>query len=820
MKKIDWKKANWQGLLPYGVAIVVFLVIAMCYCAPVFNGKVLTSVDTNLWKGGAQESLEYAEKTGETTWWTNSMFGGMPTIQVSGKFTSTSWMQSLHTVVDGFFVGDKRPVGLIFAYFIGFFLMLLCFGVHPWLSLIGGLAMGLSSYFFLIIPVGHLSKADALCLLAPMVGGAYAIFRKRYGLGIPVVLLSGMLSVTLHPQMTYYVGLLMVVLAMAELYIHIREQRWKDLGIGVGILLVCSLLIFGTKYSWWQMNQSYLQETMRGGHSDLSASEEFADESEMVSGGLDIDYATAWSYGKAETFTLLIPNLMGGSSSYDVGNHSVLYEQMVHSHVPKAAAEKFCKTVPAYWGDKKFTYGGIYVGAIVCFLFLLGLLIVPGAHKWALLAATILSVLLAWGRNFMPLTQFFFDYVPMYNKFRAVESILVIAEITMPLLGFLGLKRIFESEDKKPYRRPLLLAAGVTMAICLFFALFGHLLFDFTSSYDAQWQEKAGRFYDMVLDQRASMLRSDSWRSLIFIALGAGVLWLYITDKLKRGYTYALLGLLIVADMLPIDRRYFSGDNFVSKQQNERLFAIQPWEEKILQDTALDFRVYNRSTKVYKESRTSYRLKSIGGYSAVKLRRYQDLIDEHLSHDNVAVFNMLNTKYIIIGDSIVLNPQAFGNAWFVDSVFFVGTPNEESAALWSTDLRHTAVADEQFADVLTVASPDAATLSDSTEAEIVMTSYAPNELNYRCCTERSRVAVFSEIYYKDGWHLFVDGVEQPIGRVNYVLRAAVIPAGSHALRMYFEPSALQLDKWSLMCIVLVLLISLGSIGWALYRKLR
>jgi len=824
MKKIDWKK-----ILPYGVALAVFMVIAIGYCAPVLDGKVLQAIDSDNWKSAAHESMEYTEQTGEMTWWTNSMFGGMPTIQISGKLPSAQWTDALHTVVNGFFTGDMRPIGIVFSYFLGFFIMLLCFGLNPWLSMIGGLAMGLSSYFFVIIPVGHLSKADALGFIAPMIGGIYAIFRKRYSLGVPVVLVFGILSITLHPQMTYYVGLLLGIMLVAECYIHISEKRWKDLGISTAVLLVCGLLLFGTKLSWWQMNQSYLKETMRGGHSELTVSGEKTaeeDETEEDGGvfrqqsGLDITYATYWSYGKAETFTLLIPNMMGGSSNYDVGEQSVLYKAMVKGGISKSAAKQSCQQVPAYWGDKKFTGGAVYVGAIVCFLFVLGMMIVPGAYKWALLIATIFSIVLAWGRNFMPLTQLFFDYFPMYNKFRAVESILVVAEITMPLLGFLGLKRIFEAEDKKPYLRPVFIAAGVTGGICLIFGLLGGIFFDFTSQYDAQWKENVGKFYEAILDQRAAMLRADAWRSLLFIVMAAVVLWLYLADKLKRGYVYALLGVLIVADMVPVDRRFFDKDNFVSKRDSNRRFAMQAWEEQILQDRSLDVRVLNLTGNPFKEARTSYRLKSIGGYSAAKLRRYQDLIDAHLKHDNWEVVNMLNTKYIITKEGVTENPEAYGNAWLVDSVKYVHTADEESAALWTTDLRHVAVADEQFAKVLDVHRAETTVVPACDREEIVMNSYAPNELTYTVRTNSNRVAVFSEIYYKDGWHLYIDEVEQPIGRVNYVLRATVIPAGEHQVRMYFEPEAVKTDKWSVACIILSLLVSLGAIGWGIYRRLR
>ncbi|MCQ2343130.1 MAG: hypothetical protein MJZ75_06570, partial [Paludibacteraceae bacterium] len=754
MKNFDWKK-----LLPYLVAIIVFVVIAMLYCSPLLEGKVLQAGDVNNWKGAAQEAREFYDREGYSPWWTNSMFGGMPTYQITGNMPSSVIRGKVEHVVHFGFFDDLNAIGIIAAYFFGFFLMLICFGVNPWLSLVGGLAIGLSSYFFLIIPAGHITKAAGLGFLAPMIGGFYAVFRKKYWLGAPLVTIYGILGINLHPQMTYYVCMLLGIMAIAELYVHIAEKRWKDLGVGVGILLICGLFIFGTKLSWWQMNQSYLKETMRGGHSELTQPD--VDKSKPA--GLDIDYATAWSYGKAETFTFLIPNFMGGASGYNVGDKSVLYDGLVKARVPRGSAKQFCQSAPTYWGEKAFTSGPVYMGAIICFLFVLGLIIVPGPYKWALLIATVFSVLLAWGRNFMPFTQLFYDYFPMYNKFRAVESILIVVEITMPLLGFLALQQLTSSPagESRKGARPVFIAAGITAGICLIFALFGGVFFDFTSSYDEQWKGQVGELYTLILDQRAAMLKADAWRSFIFIALAAVVLWLYTADKLKKGYVYALLGVLVLADMVPVDRRFFNKDNFVSKKDGDRYFAMQPWEEQILQDKSLDYRVLNVAANTFNDSRTSYRLKSVGGYSAVKLRRYQDLIDAHISRNNWNVLNMLNTKYIITRDGVYPNPQAFGNAWFVDSLLCVNTPDAESDALNTLDLRRMAVMDTTFVanqaysrglqGSLPTADRRRTDGESRDDATIVLSSYAPNRLTYEAQTLSDRLVVFSEIYYPYDW---------------------------------------------------------------------
>lgn len=816
MKNLDWKK-----VVPYVVAIVAFFVVALVYCAPLLEGKVLQAGDVNNWKGAAHEVQVFAQETGETSWWTNSMFGGMPTYQITGKLPSSSVASVLTNIANGFMTGDYAVIGLLFAYFFGFFLLLRCFGVNPWISIAGGFAIGLSTYFLLIIPAGHMTKATAIGFLAPVIGGFYAIFRRNYWLGVPLVLLYGIMGVVCHPQMTYYYCMLLGVMGCAELYIHIREKRWKDLGISLAVLIGCVLLIYGTKLSWWQMNNSYLKETMRGGHSELTQS---ANVQQAENTGLDIDYATAWSYGKAETLTLLIPNYMGGCSGYDLGKDSQLEQDLKKMGVPARQAKGFCQGAPTYWGEKAFTSGPVYVGAIICMLFVLGLLIVPGPYKWALLIATLFSITLAWGRNLMGWTELFFNYFPMYNKFRAVESILVVAEVTIPLLGFLALKELMTSDNDKQKRNRTMvwIAGGVTAAICLIVALFGGA-FDVTSSYDAQWKNQVGpQIYDAILNQRHAMMTSSAWRSLLFVVLGTATLLLYTWKRdIKNSIIVlaAVLGGLVLADMIPVNRHFFNNSNFVTKKDGDRYFAMQPWEEQILQDKSLDYRVFNLAANTFNDARTSYRLKSIGGYSAAKLRRYQDLIDAHISQNNWAVIDMLNTKYIITRDGQVhQNINAMGNAWFVDSVLLVDTPDEESEALRTLNLRTTAVADKTFADMLDVTKPECSSLMAFDEDRITLTSYKPNELIYDSQNERNKVAVFSEIYYPHDWHLYIDGEEAPIARVNYTLRAAVIPAGIHIVRMVFEPQVLGLDAWCIALIVLAIVLSVALFCYPLFRR--
>ena len=850
--KIDWKK-----IVPYAVAIVAFVAVAMVYCAPLLEGKVLMQGDVNNWKGAAQEARVFYDEHGYSPWWTNSMFSGMPTYQITGSLQSNQLRAALEHVLHSGFQGNWQLIGIIFAYFFGFFLMLRCFKVNPWLSIIGGFAIGFSTYFFLIIPAGHVTKAIALGFLPPIIGGFYAIFRKQYWLGAPLVVIYGLVSITHHPQMTYYIFMLIGILACAELYIHIKDKAWKDLGIGVGVLAISLLLIVGTKLSWLEMNQSYLKETMRGGHSELNKpTPDPSLKGREKSAGLDIDYATAWSYGVGETMTFLIPNWEGGASGYNVGANSDLCETMRQNGVPKRSAEQFCGQVPTYRGEKAFTSGPVYMGAIVCFLFVLGLLIVSGPYKWALLVATLFSVALAWGRNMMWLTELFFNYFPMYNKFRAVESILVVAEITMPLLGMLGLQKIVNKEIEWNKLRPaLFIAGGVTGGLCLVMALFAGAI-DVTSSYDAQWASQVPAWLkDAILDERVAMIKADAWRSLIFILLGGGAIYWYSYQAMRREgerqwLLYAALAVLVLADMIPVNKRFFGNDHFVKAKDADAYFAIQPYEQQILEDESY-YRVLNLATNTFNDARTSYRLKSIGGYSAAKLRRYQDLIDEHISKEmnplmqtvmrtqgfmlpdenagkDFPVLNMLNMKYAVVPlqggkQAPVQNPYAMGNCWFVDEVILVDTPDEECAALRTLDLHKQAVADKKFAAALDVTKPEVAPLMAFDENVIELTSYQPNCLEYVAMTEQNKVAVFSEIYYPYDWHLYMvnangEQVEIPLARVNYALRAAVIPAGAHQLRMVFEPHALKTDKASMAILILALLLSVGALTWPLWRK--
>ncbi len=807
--KIDWKK-----LAPYLAIIGIFIVSSAIYFWPALQGKIVYGGDNINGTAAVQEGWNYFLQTGDNSYWTNSQFSGMPAYQIGGfRYTATRILYPLYRF---FHWGARNVYFLMLFYLIAFFSLLRTFKIDKWLSLAGAFAISLSSYFFVIIAATHNAKCIAITWMTMALVGFLLTMRHKYALGAILIMLFIPLGFYIHPQMAYYICMLMGVLYLAEIYIHARAKEWKQLGIATIVFLASFGVGLGIGASGFFANREYAKETMRGGHSDLV---KVTDETNKTE-GLDLDYATAWSYGKAETMTFLIPNYMGGASGYNVGDKSILYDKLVKARVPRSSAKQFCQSAPTYWGEKMFTSGPVYIGAIVCFLFLLGLLIVPGPYKWALLFATLMSIFLAWGKNMLWLTELFFNYFPQYNKFRAVESILIVAEITMPLLGFMGLQQLIENkENDKKNSLYILIAGGVTAFICLIFALFGSSICSFTSSYDAQWKSQVGdEIYRMILDQRAAMMKADAWRSFGFVIAATILLYAYVKKNFKTLYLGLGLTALIILDMWSVDKRFCNDSLFVNTKERDKAFKMQAWEEQILQDQDY-YRVFNLTGNPFNEARTGYRLHSVGGYSAAKLRRYQDLIDEHLSRMNMNVYNMLNTRYFVVKGNngaprVEYNPEAFGNAWFVDSVVVVNTANEESEALRTLDLRKVAVTDSTFAKYLNSRS----SAKDET-ARVEFLSYSPKRLEYETESQVEKVLVFSEIYYPYGWKATIDGKEAELFRINYMLRAMHVPAGDHKIVMVFEPESVRKGNMvAITCIVILVLTILGSIGYYCFRK--
>lgn len=802
----------------YLVAAVVFVLLAFIYCKPQLSGKVVSAGDNTNATAAVQEAVRYTQETGDHTWWIGNMFSGMPDYQVGGgQYESAKLLAPFERILHR---GHWNTAWIFIIYFFCFFVLLRSFDIDKWLSIVGSIAISLSSYFIVIIAAGHNGKTSTIALISVVIAGLYLIFRKKYGLGAIFVMLFSAIGFSTHPQMAYYLFMMMGLLWIAELWIHIREKRVRDFIIGTAIFVLSLGIGMGTGTSNIFVNSEYAEQTMRGGHSDIVAEGETSEEANAK--GLDIEYATQWSYGIDETMSFMIPGFMGGANSIDVGTDSKLYKTLVGQGVAARSAADFCKNVPMYWGDQPFTSGNVYMGAIICFLFLLGLLIVEGPYKWALLAATLFSTALAWGHNCMWLTELFFKYFPLYNKFRAVSSILIVAEIAMPLLGFLAIKQIMDGTvDKKKLFKSLYIAGGVTGGICLLFALFGGAMFSFTSQYDASWSGSLpGWLYEAIVDQRAALLRSDSFRSFLFIAAAFCLLWIYAKGKLKNGWMIAILGVLVIADMWPVDKRYFNDDYFVTPKQNNNAFTLQPYEEQLLQDPS-HFRVFNLTTNTWNDARTSYYLKSIGGYHAAKLRRYQDLIDQHLSVMHWPVIGMLNAKYIIVpGEDGTpqpqINPYALGNAWFVDKLYVVDNANEESDALNMIDLSHEAVLEKTFTQYI----PDYEPVIPE-DASVVLNKYTPKELDYTCSSSQPGTVVFSEIYYPYGWKATIDGQAVDHYRVNYMLRAVNVPAGQHNIHFIFDPDSVRKgDTIAVICIILMYLASAVIICIGIFKCFR
>ena len=809
-------KAFFKKYGAYPVAAVVFIIVAFAYCFPVLQGKVIYAGDNLTAESASRETVKYTEDTGDYSWWTGSMFCGMPDYQIGGgHYKSSSWLSPLTSI---FHRGHSHTAWVFIIYFICFFALLRSFDIDEWLCIVGSIAMALSSYFIVIIAAGHNGKTSTIALISVVMAGFYLIFRKKYALAVILAMVFTAIGFSTHPQMAYYIFMMIGLCWFAELYTHIKEKRIKDFVVAT-LLFVSSVGIgMGTSCSNVFANAEYTRETMRGGHSDLSTS----DGTQVNTKGLDLDYATQWSYGKAETFTLLIPGFMGGASTVKVDDDSQLFKTMRKNGVDLHTTRSFCDGVPMYWGEQPFTAGNVYVGAIICFLFVLGLLIVGGPYKWALLAATLFSIFLSWGHNWMGLTELFFKYFPLYNKFRAVSSILIVAEIAMPLLGFLALRELMqEGVDRKKMLKKIYISCGITAGLCLFFAWFGFAIFDFKSAGDALYTSQIpGWLYNAIVDERQHYFVHDCYRSFFFIVIASSVLFLFVRGKMRKEWMVAVLGVLVLCDMWPVDKRYLNDSNFIPQYSLLGYFDEQPYETQILADPDPHFRVFNLTGASFSDARTSYRLKSIGGYSAAKLRRYQDMIDVYLSDNiNPDIVSMLNAKYVIMPDEqgqpvVRINEDAFGNAWFVDRLIPVSDADEEMAALSMVDLRHEAVYDSNY-----VKDAGSHELVADSLAYVKLTEYTPRYIDYTSSSTQDGTIVFSEIYYPYGWKASIDGKPAEHFRVNYTLRALNVPSGTHNIHFEFDPDSVRKgDRIAMICILIMYGIVLGCIISAILRR--
>ena len=815
----------FKKLIPDIVAVVLFAVISFAYFFPaVTEGRILAQHDAVAGIGSGQEQKEYLEKTGERTRWTNSIFGGMPTYQMSPSYDSTEALGFIQKVYHLFL---PTYVWYVFVMLLGFYILLRAFNFKVWLSALGAIIWAFSSYFFIIIAAGHIWKFVTLAYIPPTIAGMVLVYRGKYlAGGLLTALFVALQIVANHPQMSYYFLFVMLFMVVAYGVMAYKENKLKDFFKATGVLVVAGVIGVCINLSNLYHTYQYSKESMRG-KSELVKK----NSANQTGSGLERDYITQWSYGIGETFSLLVPNVKGGASVPLAANEDAMKKA-------NPMYRGLYSQLGQYWGEQPGTSGPVYVGAFVMFLFILGCFIVKGPMKWALIVGTVFSIVLSWGKNFMGVTDFFIDYVPMYNKFRAVSSILVIAEFTIPLLAIMALKEIMErpsviKENAKGFYTSLALTGGLS----LLFALAPQVFFpsyistmEMSALQNAIPQDQLVPILTNLEEVRVSIFTSDAWRSLVIILIGVALVYAYSIGKLKPKVTVALIALLCLVDMWNVNKRYLYDEQFVAKGTEMKPY-LEPSEtdKEILKDKSLDYRVLNLAVNTFNENNTAYWHKSIGGYHAAKLRRYQEIIEEHIHGEMNAIFsklseaggdmakvdrnafpvlNMLNTRYFILPlqdgkTAPVFNPYACGNAWFVGDVKYVDNANEEIDALHDINPLHTAVVDKKFAEqVKMTAAPDSL-------SSIVLKEYQPNALKYEVDSKNGGVVVFSEIYYP-GWISTIDGEEVEHGRADYILRAMNVPAGKHVIEFKFDPKSLHTTET--IAYIALTLLALGVIA--------
>ncbi len=822
-----------RKLLPDIIVIAIFVIISFIYFAPaVLDGRVIMQHDSLASIGQGQEQRDFMSRhDGDRTRWNLSMFGGMPSYQMSPTYDSSKPQDFAKKAYQLFL---PNYVFLVFIMLLGFYILMRAFQASPLVSLLGAIIWAFSSYFFIIIAAGHIWKFITLAYIPPTIAGLVYVYRNKYIIGSLLIMVFTTFQISAnHIQMSYYFFFLMFFIVIAFLVQAVRDKKPNNFLKQTAVVIAAGLIGVAANASNLYHTWEYSKETMRG------KSELTHDTSENKSNnGLERDYITAWSYGIGETWTLLVPNTKGGASV-------PLSENSKAMKKARPEYKELYNQIGQYWGEQPGTSGPVYVGAFVLTLFILGLFIVKGPIKWALLAGTILSILLSWGKNFMPLTDFFIDYMPMYNKFRAVSSILVVAEFTIPLLAALTLKEIVQNPGiLKKNTKQLGLSWALTGGVALLFVLMPKLFFpSYISSSEMQGlqslpSEHIQPIIANLTEMRISMFTADAWRSFFIILSGILILIAFMSDKLKAKWTVAAIAVLCLVDMWTVNKRYLNDDDFVSKTNQQQIFTKTPTDEYILQDSTRYYRVLNVATSTFNDGVTPYYHKTIGGYHAAKLRRYQDLIDVHLSKEiptlqrdifetqgtldsvdinGFKVLNMLNTKWIIVptqqGTIPIENPYAMGNAWFVDNIRFVNTADEEISALAQIDLQTEAVADKKFESVLQGFNVSA---TDSVST-ISIADYDSNFITYNVDAKKDELAVFSEIYYPKGWKVTIDGQPAQMMRANYTLRAMPIPAGKHVVEFRFEPTSIKVtDTISFISQLIMLLL----LGWVVYNALK
>lgn len=828
------KNFNFKKILPDLIVIVGFILVSFIYFAPaIMDGRVIAQHDSLAAIGQGQEQRDYMERhDGKRTRWNLSMFSGMPSYQMSPTYDSSKPQDAVKRAYSLFL---PNYVGLVFIMLLGFYILMRSLKASPLLSALGAVIWAFSSYFFIIIAAGHIWKFITLAYIPPTIAGMIYAYRKKYLLGGLLFMLFVAFQISSnHLQMSYYFLFVMLFIVMAFFVEAIKKKKLPDFLKSTAVLLVAGIIGVAANASNLYHTYEYSKETMRG-KSELThhAEENRTDD------GLERDYITAWSYGIGETWTLLVPNTKGGASVPLAHNERAM---------SKARPEYYqlYQQIGQYWGEQPGTSGPVYVGAFVLALFVLGLFIVKGPLKWALLAGTIFSILLSWGKNFMGLTDFFIDYIPMYNKFRAVSSILVVAEFCIPLLATLAVKELIQKPDiLKNNMKHLYISLGVTGGIALLFAVAPKVFFpSFISGSEMQAiQSLPPEHIQAVLanltDMRVSIFTADAWRSFFIVVIGGLFLWLFIDKKIKAEWMIAGIMLLCLVDMWDVNKRYLNDSDFVTEINKQQLFTLSPADQYILQDTTKYYRILNMATSTFNDGVTPYHHKVIGGYHAAKLRRYQDLIDVYLGSEMMAlqqdiiqtqgemdslnadrfkVLNMLNAKWVIMpgqeGTTIPLeNPYAMGNAWFVDNIRFVDNADEEIEALGAIDLQREAVADKKYASVLSGFQPAPA----DSASTIRLTDYDSDFLVYTVDAKKDELALFSEIYYPKGWQITINGEPAEMLRANYTLRALPIPAGQYTVEFRFDPQSIKVTDGIAYAALLIMFL---TVLFLIYRTIK
>ena len=790
------------------IALLVFVIASLAYFSPVLKGERLFQSDIAQFRGVSKEIVDYRKQYGEEPYWTNRAFGGMPAYVVSAYYPHNYIKKA-----DQLLRFLPRPADYVFLYFLSFFILLYVLKVEWRLSILGALAFGFSTYLIIIFGAGHNAKAHAIAYMPMVLAGIIAVFKKNYLTGFIITALGMAFEVNAnHPQMTYYLLFMVLILGIVYLIDSVKEKEIPHYIKSVGILLVAVVLAVGVNSTGLLATKEYATFSTRS-KSELTINPD-GSKKEQITGGLDKDYITQYSYGIPETMNLLIPRFYGGGSRENLGTDSETYH-FLKDKIGRQQAKGFSEAIPTYWGNQPIVEAPAYVGAVLIFLFVLGLFIVEGKLKKWLLVAVVFSILMSWGKNFSVLTDFFINYVPMYNKFRAVSSIQVIAEVAIPLLAIFALHKLLaQKNNKEELIKGLKYTVLVVGGIVLLFALAGTSLFNFESFRDAGLEQQLPGLSDAIIADRKSIFFKDSLRSLILILASGGLIWAFIKEKINKNVIVFGFAALILFDLVGVDKRYVNADDFVSKKQEEKPFNISQTDEEILKDKSY-YRVANFMVDPMNDGSTSYLYNSIGGYHAAKPRRYQELFDYQIAKNNFEILNMLNVKYIKFPDNqgneqVQLNSDANGNAWFVEHLKEVNSADEEIMALDSIDTKKEAIINAEGVKDLKLQ------YQIDSLATINLISYKANELKYQSNSSSEQFAIFSDIYYKNGWNASIDGVDVPHFNVNYVLRGMPVPAGKHEIIFKFEPTIIE--KGNTITLISYALLLFIPLGWYFYEK--